>query len=206
MVPIYKDLAATSKIYLIQSVVSRLLVNAVFNAYFVGLPEERARQLEDVEQFLRSSSGVDNVNQWRSITLTILRKEPASLETSTIGVLDFIITQTNEIMDNMSDTKSTPTRDQSLRAMVVDAVDLARLLRVQRAVFTVSMPVVEDVQEIPFDASHMEDIGGEDEETLNERKIRCVTFPGIIKEGDENGEHTQLRNIIAKARVLCKPV
>jgi hypothetical protein len=49
----------------------------------------------------------------------------------------------------------------------------------------------------------MEDIGGEDEDTLDGREIRCVTFPGMIKEGDENGEQPQLRNVIAKARVLC---
>lgn len=55
-----------------------------------------------------------------------------------------------------------------------------------------------------FDAS-MEDVGGEDESSLAERMmIRCVTFPGIIKEGDENGEQVHLTNVILKARVLCE--
>jgi len=40
---------------------------------------------------------------------------------------------------------------------------------------------------------------------LNEREIRCVTFPGIIKAGDENGERGHLRNVVAKVRVLCAP-
>lgn len=53
----------------------------------------------------------------------------------------------------------------------------------------------------------MEDIGGEelDEDGLAEREICCVTFPGIIKTGDENGGQLHYRNVIAKARVLCSP-
>lgn len=56
-----------------------------------------------------------------------------------------------------------------------------------------------------FDMGTMEDIGGEDEDTLHEREIRCVTFPGIVKTGDENGESSHLRNVVAKIRVLCSP-
>lgn len=56
-----------------------------------------------------------------------------------------------------------------------------------------------------FDTASMEDVGGEDEETLSEREIRCVTFPGIAKAGDENGERGHLRNVVAKVRVLCAP-
>jgi activating signal cointegrator complex subunit 1 len=67
------------------------------------------------------------------------------------------------------------------------------------------MPRIEDHQRIMFDAEMMEDIGGEDEDTLSEREIRCVTFPGIVKSGDENGEKSYLRNVVAKIRVLCAP-
>ena len=51
----------------------------------------------------------------------------------------------------------------------------------------------------------MEDIGGEAEDTLYEREIRCVTFPGLIKSGDENGEKGHLKNVVSKMRVLCAP-
>jgi hypothetical protein len=42
-------------------------------------------------------------------------------------------------------------------------------------------------------------------DTLNEREIRCAIFPGILKEGDENGERLHLRNVVAKMRVLFAP-
>lgn len=92
-----------------------------------------------------------------------------------------------------------------MRAQVTGAIDLARLLSVQKAVFTVHMPVIQPHQQTLFDPATMEDVGGEDEDTLAQREICCVTFPGVIKHGDESGGRLHYRNVIAKARVLCSP-
>ena len=54
LVPTYEALAATSKVHLIQSIVSRLFVNSVFEEYFVGLPKEQADELKSVERYLGS--------------------------------------------------------------------------------------------------------------------------------------------------------
>jgi len=54
LVPTYDTLAATSKIYLIQSIVSRLLVGSVFDEYFIGLPQAHADELKNVEKYLTS--------------------------------------------------------------------------------------------------------------------------------------------------------
>jgi hypothetical protein len=89
---------------------------------------------------------------------------------------------------------------------VLGAIDLARLLRVQRAVFAVYMPEVLPHQQTLFDPATMEDVGGEeDEDALARREISCVTLPGIVKHGDESGGRLHYRNVIAKARVLCSP-
>jgi hypothetical protein len=86
------------------------------------------------------------------------------------------------------------------------AIELSRLLAVQKAVFRVEMPEVLPHQRTVFDAETMEDVGGEDEDSLVDREICCVTFPGIVKRGDETGAHLlQYRNVIHKARVLCRP-
>jgi activating signal cointegrator complex subunit 1 len=116
-----------------------------------------------------------------------------------------VVSAVNNIIRGFSDAQISESRDQSLRALVVSSIELSRLLRVQRAVFTVVMPSIEDHQRTMFDAGCMEDIGGEDEETLHEREIKCVAFPGIVKSGDENGERGHLRNVVAKIRVLCSP-
>lgn len=104
-----------------------------------------------------------------------------------------------------SNTAATDARDDGLRALVSSAIELSRLLAVQKAVFTVEMPELLPHQRTVFDAETMEDIGGEDEESLVGREICCVTFPGVIKRGDESGGHLQYRNVIAKAKVLCSP-
>lgn len=127
------------------------------------------------------------------------------MQAQTSHVAEEVITRVNRILDAITDTKSTETRDQALRVLVNSSIELSRHLGVQKAVFQVSMPEILPHQKVMFDHSTMEDIGGEDEESLIQREICCVTFPGIIKRGDETGGHLQFRNVISKARVLCTP-
>lgn len=78
----------------------------------------------------------------------------------------------------------------------------------QKASFRVWMPELAPHQRTAFETRTMEDIGGEEyeeDEGLGSREIWCVTFPGVIKRGDESGGQLQLENVIAKARVLVDP-
>jgi hypothetical protein len=146
------------------------------------------------------------MNQWRSTTLAILRKEATQkLKAETDVVVETVVNQVNSILDAITDICHTEARDQPLRTLITSAIELSRLLRVQKAVFSIIMPSIEGFQRTMFDPDTMEDIGGEDEDTLSEREIRCIAFPGILKLGDENGERTHLRNVVAKIRVLCAP-
>lgn len=55
LVPAYEELVLkNAKIHLLQSIVSRLLVEVIFNAYFVGLTAEREREFREMEKFLGS--------------------------------------------------------------------------------------------------------------------------------------------------------
>ncbi|KAM0325358.1 hypothetical protein ACHAQA_007343 [Verticillium albo-atrum] len=223
LVPMYQELVAAAKVHLLQSLVSRVLVEMVFGAYYVGLSPEQTRQFWDMEETLRSysmnppmhldqdskltmSGSEEAVNQWRSSTLTLLRREAGNkMHAETDAATERVIERINRVLDAITDTKTTDARDQALRALVVSAIDLARLLAVQKAVFRVHMPEIVPHQKTMFDPATMEDMGGEDEETLAQRDILCVAFPGIIKRGDESGGRLQYRNVIAKARVLCSP-
>jgi hypothetical protein len=192
---------------LIQSIVSRILVEHIFDVSFVGLPAEQSEQFEKMERFLASfASSAEPLNQWRSSTLTIFRKEAATkLESETLRVTEAALSRVNTMLDSITDAKRSDARDQGLRAVISNCIDLSRLLAVQKAVLNVWMPVILPYQKIVYDPLTMEDIGGEDEESLADRDICCVTFPGIIKRGDENGGQLQYRNVISKARVLCTP-
>ncbi|KAL2071403.1 hypothetical protein VTL71DRAFT_12638 [Oculimacula yallundae] len=212
LVPTYDSLASTSKIHLIQSLVSRLLVTHVFSAYFVGLDEDQAKELENVEKNLSAFGSPESLNQWRSTTLSILYKSPSALQSQTTHLSTTLLKLTNTLLSSISEPSTTnttstvsETRDASLLTLITSAISLSRQLRIQKAVFSIVMPSIVDYQKTMFDGDSMEDIGGEDEDTLSEREIRCVTFPGIVKAGDENGERSHLRNMVAKIRVLCAP-
>ena len=153
------------------------------------------------------------------MTLTILKKDAVQkMQVQTMQTADDVVAHVNRILDSLTSDSaanidnnnappktSTAARDQALRYLVGNAIELSRLLVVQKAVFEVWMPEIVPYQQIMFDHATMEDIGGEDEESLVQREIFCATFPGLIKQGDENGGQLQFRNIIAKARVLCSP-
>jgi hypothetical protein len=48
----YEELAQTAKVHLLQSVVSKILVEMVFEAYFVGLSPEQTRYFRQMEHLL----------------------------------------------------------------------------------------------------------------------------------------------------------
>ncbi|KAJ3525544.1 hypothetical protein NM208_g11593 [Fusarium decemcellulare] len=206
LVPMYEELASTAKVHLLQSIVSRILVEMVFDAYFVGLSDEQTQQFRQVEKILSSYASCDEaINQWRSSTLTLLRRDTASLDESTSSVTEAVLTRITRVLDSLCGTSPSEARDSGLRVLVNNSIELARLLVVQKAVLSVYMPAVLPHQRVVFESETMEDLGGEDEEALAEREICCVAFPGVIKHGDENGGHLQYRNVIVKARVLCSP-
>ncbi|KAG9229944.1 hypothetical protein BJ875DRAFT_386250 [Amylocarpus encephaloides] len=206
LLPSYEILASSSKIHFIQSLISRLLVNRIFSSYFVGIPSEQAEELEKVERYLGEFRPEENMNQWRSTTISLLRKEaPTKLLAETQTIVDSMTATITTMLSSVTDIAPSEPRDMTLRALVFSSIDLSRLLRAQRAIFRVQMPTITEHQFTIFDGEEMEDVGGEDEEELSGREIRCVVFPGVIKWGDENGERGYLKNVVAKAKVLCAP-
>lgn len=153
------------------------------------------------------------------MTLVTLKKEAVQkMQVQTMQTADDVVAHVNRVVDSLASDSaanadsstapagvSTDARDQALRHLVSSAIELSRLLVVQKAVFEVWLPEIVPHQQITFDHATMEDIGGEDEHSLVQREISCVAFPGLIKQGDENGGQLQFRNIISKARVLCSP-
>lgn len=50
----YEDIEAHAKLHLLQSIVSSILVEMIFNCYFVGLSDGQAQQFYETEKFLAS--------------------------------------------------------------------------------------------------------------------------------------------------------
>ncbi|KAL2104530.1 hypothetical protein VUR80DRAFT_10384 [Thermomyces stellatus] len=210
LVPMYENLASMAKVHLLQSVVSGILVEMVFSAYFVGLSQEQTDKFKQVEELLRSlSDSEEPLNHWRSTTLSILHRTAAdSLTPGTTALAASVTSRINATLSSITNADPTPARDASLNTLISTSIDLARQLAVQKASFRVWMPELAPHQRTAFETRTMEDIGGEEyeeDEGLGSREIWCVTFPGVIKRGDESGGQLQLENVIAKARVLVDP-
>lgn len=207
LVPMYEELIHTAKVHLLQCIVSRILVEMVFDSYYVGLSDEQEQHFRQVEKLLSSFAASDEpVNQWRSSTLTILRRDaPEQLAAAAAALSSAALTRITRLLDALAGTSPSDARDSGLRVLINNSIELARLLVVQRAVLRIHMPAILPHQRVMFEPETMEDLGGEDEEALATREICCVAFPGVIKHGDENGGHLQYRNVIVKARVLCSP-
>ncbi|CAN8103773.1 unnamed protein product [Discula destructiva] len=215
LVPTYAELLDQgAKVHMLQSLVSRVLAQHVFGAYFVGLSAEQEEQMRRTEGLMATLGSVEAVNQWRSVTLSILKKEATGhLQSRTAQTVEYTVGKINRILDAITTDTSAQDRstghttaqvkDQAIRQLIHNAVELSRLLVVQKAVFNIWMPEVLPHKQVLFDHATMEDLMGEDEESLVQREISCVTFPGIVKRGDENGSQLQFRNIVSKARVLC---
>ncbi|KAM3543177.1 hypothetical protein ARSEF1564_003894 [Beauveria bassiana] len=261
LVPTYEELAKTAKVHFLQSLVSHVLVDAVFDAYFVGLSPEQTSLFKDMEQLLASFCGgaaSESVNQWRASTLSLLLRSeaPQLLHDDTAAFAECVISRTNHLLDRLTGGTTTTitttsnssnssnsgssgssnssssnhgavegARDAALRVLVNNSIELARRLVVQKAVLRVFMPTMRPPHERPvlFEASTMEDVGGgadddegEDDEDGEEeggtagggrrrrREVWCVVFPGVVKQGDEHGAQMQYRNVICKAKVLCR--
>ncbi|KZZ94931.1 hypothetical protein AAL_05042 [Moelleriella libera RCEF 2490] len=235
LVPMYEQLssaAAVAKIHLLQALVSKMLVDLVFGAYFPGLTDEQTQQFRDMEALLGTLSSPEAVNQWRAFTLALLRRTTTTTTTHhqsshSLGDdemhshVETIVSRIRHLLDAITTSSSSPvTANRSgstssgggsdtsaLRTLVINTIDLSRLLAAQKAVLRVHMPHILPHQQVLFDRDTMEDVGGEDEDALAAREtdVWCVVFPGLIKYGDENGGQLQFRNVIAKARVLCSP-
>lgn len=153
--------------------------------------------------FLPNPGTPASTNQWRSLTLALIRHTPDSAfkdqtATSIAAVADHV----NKTLTALTGIQSSDSRDRTLQAILEEAVELSRLFRAQRAQFRIVSPRCaaatskdgddsdgDDDGGEEFDGGSMEDINGEDEAELLGRRVGCVTFPAVYKTGDGNGDN-----------------
>ncbi|KAL7806269.1 hypothetical protein V8C44DRAFT_339459 [Trichoderma aethiopicum] len=105
LVPMYEELVHTSKVHLLQSIVSSILVDMVFNAYYVGLSEQETQHIQQMERLLSSlCSSTDVVNQWRSSTLALLRREAHHLHDNTDAFAEAVMARITHLLDSIITT------------------------------------------------------------------------------------------------------
>lgn len=197
--PIYSAFDSAVKIPIYQATVACYLMEIFDEPYLFGLYgkvdwSKRARQMAD------SFAGVlepATYNRWRAMTFDNLRQAPKFnelVESAIHGIAEMICITLTAV----TEVEESETRFASLKTIIKRAVSLAHLIRVQQSQYEFVFPTPGE----HFDASCMEDISDEIDSD-DERTLRFVTFPYIIKKIDDAGNNLDERNLVVKARVLC---
>ncbi|KAK6338360.1 hypothetical protein TWF730_002424 [Orbilia blumenaviensis] len=210
-------LILTKKIFVISAVISKYLLDHVFNAYMYGMTKETNDGLAFLEQYLASLSDTPSygaaINRWRAQTLTMIKKHamptlgnaPLSSASKPSTTEEYLTTSLEDLLLHLTtalaplglSTAADPR--EKLRHILETAAGIAVDLRVQRARFAVNP--VNLLGEV-FDAETMEDLECREDDDCEGRKVACVAWPAVWKSGDENGDNTHLRNLIYKAQVF----
>ncbi|KAK6535253.1 hypothetical protein TWF694_001721 [Orbilia ellipsospora] len=210
-------LIGSKRLYVVSAVISKYLLDSVFNAYMYGMTKETNEGLAALEQYLASLSNAPSydaaINRWRAQTLTMIKKHampslgnsPLASVSNPSSTEEFLSTSLEDLLLHLTTALaplglSTAVEPrEKLRGILETAAGIAIDLRVQRARFAVG-PV--NLLGEEFDVETMEDLDGHEDEDCNGRKVACVAWPAVWKSGDENGDNTHLKNLIYKAQVF----
>ncbi len=142
------------------------------------------------------------MNSWRSSTLLLLLRSSKTLASERAVASQKLL---NELWSLMTPLLPQNARKKPLETLIEDFISLHYDLRTQRAQFDTFVPRVEGHGNSDFFSPHtMDDVSGEEEGDLTGKKISLVSWPGLIKHGDERGERQELyHNVISRARVIC---
>ena len=88
------------------------------------------------------------------MTLSMLRRECIpKMQQDTDTVTQNVMARINRILNAITDAKATDSRDQALRVLVINSINLARLLVAQKAIFKVTMPKIVPYQRVLFEVN-----------------------------------------------------
>ena len=134
-------------------------------------------------------------NKWRATTLDAVRTSEVMKQYADASA-ERIAGRICHTLSALTDAE-TNHAVAALPVIVKRAITLAHLFKVQRAQYEFAIPDFG----AGFDPLLMEDIAADSD--AHGTSVLCATSPAVIKLGDEYGNHSHLRNIVVKAKVMC---
>ncbi|GAB1735116.1 hypothetical protein NU219Hw_g184t1 [Hortaea werneckii] len=199
---IFRVFDPSAKLAFLQCVATVFLMDVFCAELVSGLNEgeQWCVDLLKAAESMRKTLGSQAYGKWRAATVEAVCQSAefqALLQKANEGVAESIC----HSLHKLTEIDAGEGGKTSLIGIIKRAASLAHLFSFQQAQYQFILPN----PGTSFDAETMEDIA-EDGEELSSSVISCVTFPSIIKSGDECGDNTHLRNVIMKSRVLCREV
>jgi len=206
--PLYSvSLRSTDKLALYQAIVSSSLMQ-IFDAPVVfGLPSTgpfaTLRPLAEHTRHLGTT-----YREWVRATVQILERSEANsdMEIEREASLHRLTGEISHILFTLTSVSLPPHAQSVLTGILKDAVILQRTLALQKARYQLLFLRCQDAS-MRFDDRTMEAVNDVDPAVEDgtdmdvDRRFLFCAFPGLVKWGDEWGEHAEMSNVLLKARV-----
>ncbi|KAI4702574.1 hypothetical protein J4E81_002939 [Alternaria sp. BMP 2799] len=206
--PLYSvNIQSTDKLALYQAIVSNTLMQ-IFDAPIVfGLPSTGPfATLRPLAEHTRHLGTI--YREWVRATVQVLERSEASsaIETEREASLHRLTGEISHVLFTLTSVSLPPHAQSMLTGILKDAVTLQRTLALQKARYQLLFLRCQDAS-MQFDDRTMEAVNDVDpavedgaDMDVDPRFLFCA-FPGLIKYGDEWGEHVEMSNVLLKARV-----
>lgn len=198
--PLFVAFEPSMKLAALQATVVCYIMDVFDEPLLFGLPDQQEwrENLRETMKSLPTILAPSAFNKWRYLTLDAVRQSVGIEEAMHLSAIR-LAESIRAVLSALTDVEDFGPRANSLNSIVVRAVQLSHLFKVQRAQYEFALPA----PGAPFRSDLMED-HAVDGEALADRTIECATFPSVIKHGDENGDDLLLSNIVVKAKIFCK--
>ncbi|KAI4632047.1 uncharacterized protein J4E87_001517 [Alternaria ethzedia] len=206
--PLYSvNIRSTDKLALYQAIVSNSLMQ-IFDAPVVfGLPSTgpfaTLRPLAEHTRHLGTT-----YREWVRATVQILERSEAKrdVDTERVASLHRLTGEVSHILFTLTSVSLPPHAQSVLTGILKDAASLQRTLALQKARYQLLFFRCQDAS-MQFDDRTMEAVNDVDPAVEDgtdmdvDRRFLFCAFPGLVKWGDEWGEHAEMSNVLLKARV-----
>ncbi|OAG15552.1 hypothetical protein CC77DRAFT_946282, partial [Alternaria alternata] len=192
---------------LYQAVVSTSLMQIFDNSIVFGLPS--TGPLGALRQFAERTQHLGTAHrEWVRATVQVLERSEANeeIQKESEASIHRLAGEISHILFTLTSVSLAPNAQSTLAGMLKDAVYLQRTLALQKARYKLLFFRRQD-DNMQFDDRTMETVNDvdpamEDDTDMEvDRKFLFCTFPGLMKYGDEWGEHSEMSNVLLKARV-----
>jgi hypothetical protein len=213
IMPDFESLAATDRLAFFQAITANALMQIFQEPLIVGISS--VGEIGNIRSFAGRLQylGLTEFSEWRLATVRLLECNETQRHPLRQGKEHIRAQLAGEIRGLLwTLTAVTITTDayNVLRGIVSSAIELQRTLALQRATYQVLFLRNQDTR-MDFDDRTMEainDLEGivdEDSDMNIDRTFSFCVFPGLLKFGDEWGQHPEVSNVLLKARV-CSSV
>nr|POE46969.1 hypothetical protein CFP56_00301 [Quercus suber] len=202
--PLYHNFERSAKLAIFQSTVVHYMMKIFGDTLIFGLPSnlDWQQHLSKITNSFVSVLDSVTYNKWRSMTLDSIRHSPIIIDSVDASARS-IVAAICSTLAVLTESEQSELPRASLETLIKRAVSLSHTFRIQRPQYEFVLPICGST----FDDMSMEDVAEETDpvpDKSEQRIVLCATFPSVYKLGDEVGDHMHLRNVVVKAKVLCK--